>query len=243
MFFQRLDNVLVQHGICSKRSVKNFIQNNNVCINQTRIFDGKIYVDEQNDSIFVNNRKIESNHLYIMLNKPAGYVCSTVSDRSAVVYQLLDEYKNHPLFNKIHSVGRLDKETEGLLLFTTNGNFSNYITKKENDITKKYYVELEIKVTKEEQKKITEEFYKGIFIPQENKSSSFVSKPAILEWLSDNSCYITITEGKFHQVRRMFSAIKNTVTYLKRIAIGNLYLNDLSLSETKILTKEELDLI
>ena len=243
MFFQRLDNVLVQHGICSKRSVKNFIQNNNICINQTRVFDGKIYVDEQNDSVFVNNRKIESNHLYLMLNKPAGYVCSTVSDRSAIVYQLLDEYKNHPLFNKIHSVGRLDKETEGLLLFTTNGNFSNYITKKENDITKKYYVELEIKVTKEEQKEIAEEFNKGIFITEENKADSFVAKPAVLEWLSDNSCYITITEGKFHQVRRMFSVIKNNVTYLKRIAIGNLYLNDLSPSETKILTKEEIDLI
>ena len=104
-------------------------------------------------------------------------------------------------------------------------------------------MELELKVTKEEQKEIAEEFNKGIFIPEENKADSFVAKPAGLEWLSDNSCYITITEGKFHQVRRMFSAIKNNVTYLKRIAIGNLYLNELSPSETKILTKEEIDLI
>ena len=88
-----------------------------------------------------------------MMNKPIGYVCSTVSDRSKTVYELLENLKNENQneFEKLHTIGRLDKDTEGLLLFTTDGNFSNFITRKENQIKKTYYVELENSVDKKNQ--------------------------------------------------------------------------------------------
>ena len=185
-------------------------------------------------------------HFYLMMNKPAGFVCSSVSDRSKVIYELLDKFKNENQkeFEKLHTVGRLDKDTEGLLLFTTNGNFSDYITRKENQIEKTYFVELEKKVLNEEQLLYKEKFEKGIFIPEEKKAKSFNTLPAKIIWLSDTSCNLTIQEGKFHQVRRMFLAMNNLVTYLKRISIGKLNLDEsLTKGEYKILSQNEIEKI
>ena len=245
MFFQRIDNLLVQHGYCSKRSCKTFLKNNVVILNETRIFDIKQNVNESDDNIFINGKclpKIE--HIYLMMNKPAGYVCSSVSDRSCVVYELLEKYKELPLFEKIHSVGRLDKDTEGLILFTSNGNFSNFVTSEKNEITKTYYVELCNSVSTENQNKYIEEIEKGIFIPAEKKAEGFYSKPGILKWISEKSCELTISEGKFHQVRRTFSALGNEVVYLKRIAIGKLKLDEsLKLGESCYLSKDDINLL
>ena len=233
MFYQRLDNILIQHGFCSKRTVKNFIKNNSVFVNASQVFDSKIYINTEKDSIVIEENVLKISHLYLMMNKPAGFVCSSVSDRSFVIYNLLEKYKTNPLFKNLHSIGRLDKDTEGLLLFTTNGDFSNFITRKDNEITKKYYVELAKVVSKEKQNDFVKQFQKGIFVPQKKKSNSFMTKPALLEWISEKSCYITITEGKFHQIKRMINVIQNDVTYLKRVAIGSLFLDD-SLKQGKV---------
>lgn len=243
MIQQRLDNFLIQNRFCSKRGAKNFVLKNQVCLNGIRQENHKANINPEIDEIFVNEKKIEKqNHLYLMMNKPSGFVCSSVSDRSKTVYELLEKIKiSKPNeFSKLHSVGRLDKDTEGLLLFTTDGNFSNYITRKENKISKTYYVELEKKLSKAEQLLYNEKFEKGIFLPEEKKAKSFTTLPAKIIWLSENSCNLTIKEGKFHQVRRMFLAMNNFVTYLKRISIGKLFLdNSLAKGNFRELTEEE----
>lgn len=243
MFTQRLDNFLIQNNLCSKRSAQNFVKNNEVMVNEVLQKNHKVKINPEIDEIFVNEKKIEKqNHLYLMMNKPSGYVCSTVSDRSKTVYELLEKIKiSKPNeFSKLHSVGRLDKDTEGLLLFTTDGNFSNHITRKENKISKTYYVELENLVDKKNQIEYTKKFSNGIYLEAEKKSESFTTLPAKLNWLSENSCNLTIQEGKFHQVRRMFFAMQNKVIFLKRISIGKLNLdNSLLKGEYRELTEEE----
>ena len=245
MFTQRLDNFLIQNNLCSKRSAQNFLKNNEVMVNEVLQKNHKVKINPEKDIVKINNKELEKiNHFYLMMNKPAGFVCSSVSDRSKVVYELLENFKNENpnKFEKLHTVGRLDKDTEGLLLFTTDGNFSNYITRKENKISKTYYVELEKKLSKAEQLLYKEKFAKGIFLPDEKKAKCFTTLPAKLNWLSENSCNLTIQEGKFHQVRRMFLAMNNFVTYLKRISIGKLFLDKtLSKGEYKILSQKEIE--
>ncbi len=247
MIQQRLDNFLVQNGFCSKRGAKNFVLKNQVCVNGVRQEDYKTNINPQQDEIFVNEKKIEQqNHLYLMMNKPSGFVCSSVSDRSKTVYELLEKIKisNPKEFSKLHSVGRLDKYTEGLLLFTTDGNFSNYITRKENQITKTYFVELENSVDKKNQIEYKEKFSNGIFLEAEKKSESFTTLPAKLNWITNTSCTLEITEGKFHQVRRMFLAMQNKVVFLKRIAIAKLNLDSsITKGYYRELTEEEKNLL
>ena len=247
MFTQRLDNFLVQNNLCSKRSAKNFVLKNKVCVNGTIEKNYKAKINPEHDEIFVNEKKVENQkHIYLMMNKPIGYVCSTVSDRSKTVYELLENLKNKNQneFEKLHTIGRLDKDTEGLLVFTTDGNFSNFITRKENQIKKTYYIELEKKVSKDEQLLYKEKFEKGIFLPEEKKAKSFTTIPAKLNWISENSCNLTIQEGKFHQVRRMFLAMNNKVSFLKRVAIGKLNLDEsLQKGNYRKLTDEEKNLL
>lgn len=247
MFTQRLDNFLVQNKFCSKRSAKNFVLKNKVCVNGTIEKNYKANINPEHDEIFVNEKKVENQkHIYLMMNKPIGYVCSTVSDRSKTVYELLENLKNENQnkFEKLHTIGRLDKDTEGLLVFTTDGNFSNFITRKENQIKKTYYIELEKKVSKDEQLLYKEKFEKGIFLPEEKKAKSFTTLPAKLNWISEKSCNLTIEEGKFHQVRRMFLAMNNKVFFLKRVAIGKLNLDkSLQKGNYRKLTDEEKNLL
>ena len=154
------------------------------------------------------------------------------------------EYAKENSLQKIHTVGRLDTDTEGLLLFTTNGDFSHSLANPLFHVKKTYYVELE-KTESEAQRKILEEkFSEGFFIPEEKKEKEFISRPAILEWNSENSCRLTITEGKFHQVKRMFSAQRNKVVFLKRISIGSLALDEkLAPGNSRELSNEELSLL
>ncbi len=158
------------------------------------------------------------------MNKPAGYVCSTVSDRHQTVYSLISQ----PLLSQLreqklslHTVGRLDSLTSGLLFLTTDGIFSHSLTTPETHIPKTYLVTLQNKVTKEEQQQYITNFDKGVLLPPEKKALEYFTKPAHLEFLSDIQCVLTISEGKFHQVRRMFLSQNNLVVDLKRIAIGN----------------------
>lgn len=157
------------------------------------------------------------------MNKPCGYVCSSVSDRSPVVFDLIpDEYKSYCVQNNLslHTVGRLDKDTSGLLLFTTDGQFSHRLTSPENHVEKIYEVVLKEKESAERQKQIEQRFSKGIILPAEKKSEEQKALPSNIEWISASVCRLTISEGKFHQVRRMFLAVGNEVSELKRLVVG-----------------------
>lgn len=160
------------------------------------------------------------------MNKPAGYVCSAVSDSHKTVYELLspelqDKVQNAKRGQRLHTIGRLDCDTSGLLLFTNDGFFSHKITAPENHILKVYEVELKNPVTEEEQIEYQKKVKNGITLPPEKKFGEQKTLPMKINFLSEKNCTIEISEGKFHQVRRTFTALGNEVTKLKRIKIGN----------------------
>lgn len=187
------------------------------------------------------------------MNKPKGYVCSAVSDSHKTVYQLLpselqDLVQNAKRGERLHTVGRLDCETSGLLLITNDGDFSHKLTDPQNKIEKNYLVTLAHPVTKDDAARYVKEVAAGVILPPEKKAPEEKSAPGKLEFttgtglpkkleftmgsdlpvttgtvLDENcvNCKIIVTEGKFHEVRRIFRALGNEVINLKRIKLGN----------------------
>lgn len=177
-----------------------------------------------------SGKEIQENKIYLMMNKPCGYVCSAASDSHKTVYQLLPQnlqklVKNAKRGARLHTVGRLDCDTSGLLLITTDGYFSNYLTRSENQISKTYKVLLEKSVNEEEKRLYRENALLGLTLPEDKKAPREKAAPALIEWISDNQAKIAITEGKFHEVKRIFSALGNHVIELERLSIQNLALD------------------
>lgn len=162
----------------------------------------------------------ETEKIYIAMNKPAGVVCSAVSDSHKTVYELLPDDLQKLLFekrgNRLHTVGRLDCETTGLLLITNDGEWSNYLTRPENKIKKTYMAKLKFPVSKEEQARYIELFKEGPVLPAEKKAPEQKSNGAELTFADDTTAFVTVTEGKFHEVRRLFRAVGNEVLELER---------------------------
>lgn len=187
-------------------------------------------------------------HIYLMMNKPLGAVCASASDSHPIVFSFLDDdmkkqASSAPRGCRLHTVGRLDANSSGLLLLTTDGYFSHHITAPESAIKKTYLVTLKTPVpTPGQQTEYTTACAAGIPLPPDHKSPQQHSAPAQLEWLSKNQCRITVTEGKFHEVRRIFLALGNEVTALHRLSIGTLQLDkSLAPGEWRHLTKEEIN--
>lgn len=158
-----------------------------------------------------------------MMNKPAGYVCSAVSDSHHTVYELLppelqDLVQNAKRGQRLHTVGRLDCDTSGLLLLTTDGNFSHNLTAPENEITKTYIAELQAPGSPDYINRAAA----GLLLPAEKKAPEQLAAPAKLLPLNEGLSLwkITVTEGKFHEVRRIFRALGNEVINLKRTSMG-----------------------
>ena len=177
-------------------------------------------------ALSIKDCTLKDGKIYIMMNKPCGYVCSSVSDRHKPVYTLLSNdlqelVKNAPRGRRLHTVGRLDCDTSGLLLFTNDGLFSHNLTSPQNEISKTYIAELKDKVCQEFQLKYINEFEKGIVLPPEKKAPLQNAMPAKIEFLSPYECKVTVTEGKFHLIKRMFMAFENEVVSLKRISFGS----------------------
>ena len=169
---------------------------------------------------------LKDSKIYIIMNKPCGYVCSSVSDRHKPVYSLLSNdlqelVRNAPRGKRLHTIGRLDCDTSGLLLFTNDGRFSHDMASPQNKIKKTYIAVLKNKVCQKFQIKYINEFEKGILLPPEKKAPLQNAMPAKIEFLSPYECKVTVTEGKFHLIRRMFMALENEVVSLKRISFGS----------------------
>lgn len=186
-----------------------------------------------------------SKKIYIIMNKPCGYVCSAVSDSHKTVYELLPPelqtlVKNAKRGERLHTVGRLDCNTSGLLLLTNDGDFSNRLTRPENHIPKTYEVTLAQPLDKQTFCEYSNILAQGIKLPPEKKAPEQICSGAKLEYVSPVSCRITITEGKFHEVRRIFKALGNEVTELERVAIGALELpKSLSCGQYVLTTREK----
>ena len=170
-------------------------------------------------------------NIYLILNKPKGYVSATTDNKDKTVLDLVpDEYKHRNLF----PAGRLDKDTTGLMLITDDGLFAHNILSPKKHIDKKYEVTIDAYITNE----MIEGFKKGVIL------NDGICHPSNLEIIEPNKGIVTLTEGRYHQIKRMFGCFSAKVIELNRISMGNLYLpNDLKLGEVRELTIEELNKI
>lgn len=222
----RLDKYLSHMGFGTRNDVKKLIKNGWVTINDETIKKADYNVKE-NDQVYVDDELVTYvEYEYYMLNKPQGYVSATQDGMYPTVMELIQSQR-HDLF----PIGRLDIDTEGLLLISNDGNLSHNVLSPKKHVDKKYYVEFDGKLPENAVE----------FFNQPMEFEDFVSAPSKLEILSDTSAYLTIHEGKFHQVKRMFEKANCKVTYLQRIAFGPLQLNDLPLGEFRALTQEEIN--
>lgn len=230
----RLDKLLAHTGFGTRKEVKDIIKSGNVLVNGEVIKKDKHHVDPDVDIISVNGEEvIYEEMVYYMLNKPAGYVSATEDNVYPTVVDLIDDYYRDDLF----PVGRLDVDTEGLLILTNDGVLAHQLLSPKKHCPKVYYAKINGVVSKED----IEIFYKGVTIDDD-----YVCKKAILNILSTNSnsseIEVEIYEGKFHQVKKMFLAVGKEVTYLKRIRMKDLMLDkELELGEYRRIAAEELD--
>lgn len=233
-FSEPVDHILVRAGLCSNRSFKTFIrthkveicrENKNDSVLAEPVSERNVLVDLKRESLLVDGKLLKiPDHLFIILNKPVYVVCSRVSDSHKTVFDFLpDSVKMHPFYEHLHVAGRLDSDSRGLVLLTTNGKFSAALSKPETHVEKIYEVSLRDSVTPEMQAVYKRKFEEGFEIPPEKKGEAFLSKPAKI-FFEDSKIIVKISEGKFHQVRRMFSALGNLVTDLKRLSIGEIVL-------------------
>ncbi|WP_271004534.1 pseudouridine synthase [Listeria seeligeri] len=229
----RLDKLLSHTGFGSRREVKPLLKSGSVVVNGVIQKDSKLQVNPEKDQITVHgNPVVYQEFVYFMLHKPQNVVSATEDNLSETVIDLLAQEDR--LTNPF-PVGRLDKDTEGLLIITNDGTLAHNLLSPKKHIDKTYYAKIEGDVTAAD----VEAFRTGITL-----DDGYTCKPAHLEIMTPNEIKVTIQEGKFHQVKRMFAATGKTVTYLKRISMGKLMLDEsLGLGEYRPLTEDELALL
>ncbi|MGX7112421.1 16S rRNA pseudouridine(516) synthase [Gemella cuniculi] len=229
----RLDKFVSSMTNLSRADAKKIIKKG-IIVNGSLIKSSDYKVDENVDEVVVDNKKlVYQKYIYIMMNKPQGVISATVDDKDETVIDLLEE-KDKVL--KLFPVGRLDKNTEGLMFLTNDGELAHKLISPKKDIIKKYYVEVEGLLKKE----YIDDAFNGIIL-----EDGYKCKSAILEILSSSNekstAYINITEGRFHQVKRMMKTFGTKVIYLKRLTIGSLILDEnLRLGEYRYLSDEEI---
>ncbi len=272
---ERIDKILAHEGYGSRKDIKKLLRISEVCINGVRVTDPGKQVDPQNDRITIDDEEVDLHqNLYIMMNKIMHTVSSNKDGEHQTVFDLLDDKMHTPyLSEKLHLVGRLDMDTEGLLLFTTDGELTHRVTSPKTHIDKTYFCLLEHEETDLHKKDIEKAFLEGIEVGPEDNEPGFRCEPATITWttkeqydfytknssvaekiekelgeavpeLYKQSALLTITEGKYHQVKRMFQAVGNKVVFLKRISMGELKLDpELQPGEYKLLSPEEIALL
>lgn len=229
----RLDKYLADMGIGTRAEVKKQIRQGKVSVDGQIVQSPDIKIDWNRQKVRVEGKLLSYvTYEYYMLNKPAGVISATTDKNEKTVVDLIDSKARKDLF----PAGRLDKDTEGLLLITNDGDLAHRLLSPKKHVDKVYYARVRGKVTDEDVKAFSE----GLSIGRGE-----VAKPSeLLVLLSDeiSKIQLTIQEGKFHQVKRMFHAVGKEVVYLKRLSMGNLKLDDsLALGAYRPLTKEELE--
>lgn len=224
----RLDKFLCDRDIGTRSEVKEYIKKGRVRINEEVTKKADTKINEEKDNIYFDGVLLSfAKFKYYLLHKPAGYVTATEDNLHKTVMELLVGVEGKNLF----PVGRLDKDTEGFLLITNDGSLAHRLLSPKRHVKKTYYVKIEKPLQVEEIRKLEA----GIDIGEKN-----VTKPAVIQILSDCEIELTITEGKFHQVKRMLQGVSNQVLYLRRISMGGLSLNEeLKVGEYRELSKEE----
>lgn len=234
---QRLDKLLAHTGWGTRSEIKKLVKRGAVLVNGTVVKDSGLQIDPQKDKIRVDGEPVEyKEFIYIMMNKPQGVISATEDVRERTVLDLLGPEVGH---FRVFPAGRLDKDTEGLLLLTNDGKLAHNLLSPRKHVPKTYYAEVEGKVTEED----VEAFKRGVRL-----DDGYVTLPGELVILDVkdgerplSKIELTIREGKFHQVKRMFQAVDKLVVYLQRISMGTLRLDHrLPLGGYRELTEDEL---
>ncbi len=232
----RLDKYLADMGTGTRQEVKKYIRKGLVRVNQETVRTPEMKICEEKDEVFLEGQRIAyASCEYYMLNKPAGVVSATEDKRETTVIDLIRDKKRKDLF----PVGRLDKDTEGLLLITNDGQLAHRLLSPKRHVDKTYYAKVSGCVTRED----VLLFARGLDIgTDEREERTMPGELEILRSGSESEILLTIQEGKYHQVKRMFQAVGKEVVYLRRERMGALVLDkELKPGEYRPLTKKELE--
>ena len=232
----RVDKLLSNVGVASRAELKKYCKQGLISVNGKVINNPGVQVDSESDDIRFNGEKIVYREfVYIMLNKPDGYISATFDKYDPIVLDLIDQAY---LVFEPFPVGRLDKDTEGLLVLTNDGQLAHRVLSPKKHVPKTYYAKIQGKVTEED----ILAFEKGVIL--DDGYETMPSQLKILKSDDMSEIELTIHEGKFHQVKRMFESVGKKVVYLKRLSMGKLKLDEsLGLGEYRELTEEEVKLI
>ena len=230
----RLDKFISDTGAASRREASLMIKKGAVSVNGSSVKDPSLHIDPSKDEIICQGRRIiYSKYVYVMLNKPEGYVSATEDQNLPVVTELLSEDLQRM---SMFPVGRLDRDTVGLMVLTNNGVLSHALLPPKRHVEKRYYAKFKVPLAEGAEEK----FKDGITL-----LDGYECKSADIQCDSDRlSAYITLTEGKYHQIKRMIASLDNKVVYLERVSFGPLKLDlNLARGEYRALTDEEVSLL
>lgn len=224
----RLDKFLTECGLGSRKEVKKLLDNGKIRVNDIIIKNPQTNIKENIDKIEFEGKTLEYKEFrYYIMNKKSGYITATEDPREKTVMELLPDWV---IKKDLAPVGRLDKDTEGLLLFTNDGKLAHSLLSPKKHVDKTYYAQLEKEIGEEEIKRLEE----GVDI------GGYLTQPAKAKKVGDKEIELTIREGKFHQVKKMLEAVNNKVIYLKRLTFGKLELNNMELGEVREINLEDI---
>ena len=226
---ERLDKIISEAGVCSRRECERLARRGLITVDGQVVKNASEKVSDTAIIEIDGEPVMRHREVVCILNKPAGFVTSTEDDRNPTVMELLPQ---ELLRQKVVPAGRLDKDTEGLLVFTNNGELLHKLISPKYEVPKVYYVEHEGDVTAS----IIQKAAEGVLL-----KDGTVCKSAVIERLGDGKSTICIREGMYHQVKRMYAALGLHVNYLRRIQIGGVKLGDLKPSEVRELTAQEIE--
>ena len=227
----RLDKIISEAGLCSRRDCERLARRGLITVDGLVVKNASEKVSDTAMIEIDGEPVVRHREVVCILNKPAGFVTSTEDDLNRTVMELLPE---ELLRQKVVPAGRLDKDTEGLLVFTNNGELLHKLISPKYEVPKVYYVEHEGDVTDSIIRKASD----GVVL-----KDGTVCKSAVIERLGEGESTICIREGMYHQVKRMYAALGLHVNYLRRIQIGGVKLGDLEVSKVRELTEEEKTLL
>ena len=229
---ERLDKFLTNAGVATRSQIKAILKTGRVCVDGSPVRDGAVKIDPDRQTVTLDGDVIGGKkRMVVMLNKPEGFVTSTEDPRDRTVMELLPKEYAH---QELKPVGRLDKATEGLLLFTNDGDLLHRLISPKKEVPKVYYARHEGTAGEAD----VAAFADGLTL-----RDGTVCLPAKLEPLGPGESLITVCEGKYHQVRRMMASRQMTVLYLERRSEGGLTLGSLERGQTRELTEKEVQIL
>ena len=229
---ERIDKIIASQGQYSRSDVKKLISKKQVAVNGEVVKSANVKADPLKDRITVKGAELNfKRNVYLVLNKPKGYVSATEDrDHQTVLELVPEEFAGRDIF----PAGRLDRDTTGLMIITDDGALAHNILAPKKHVQKIYHVELDIPVTEE----MARGFAEGVEL------NDGVCKEAGLEITGEFSARVTLKEGRYHQIKRMFGCYGAKVVELHRLTMGNLHLpDDLAVGQCRELTEEELKLL